>query len=57
MLVEGVHCACSCVVRYQELRAGERLCDNPLWLALLQKGNNFFFEEKVYSYPQQKARL
>jgi hypothetical protein len=48
MFVEGVHRACSCVVRYRELRADERLCDN-LRRFLLQKEKNFFFEEKVYS--------
>src|SRR6516165_12087909 len=29
MFVEGVHRAWSCVVRYRELKADERLCDSP----------------------------
>ena len=48
---------CSCVVRYRELRADERLCSQN-WhpLRLQKEKKNFFFEEKVYSYPRAEGR-
>jgi hypothetical protein len=45
MFVEGVHRAYSCVVRYRELRADERLCDN-LRRFLLQKEKRTFSLKK-----------
>jgi len=48
-------------VRYQELRAGERLCDSccskPVG-AVAEREKNFFFEKKfTATLPEQKAEL
>jgi hypothetical protein len=63
MFVEGVHRAWSCVVRYRELKADERLCDDLLPrcsppTADAQREKDFFFEEKVLQLPpEQKVGL